>query len=100
MSCLLSFLRLRYLLSDTTTDRGQGLNNAILDASSLSREIAKLDEKSPAALRPAFEAYEKEVCQRGQEAVESSNVNSVFIHNWEQLQHSPLFKMGLKKNSE
>lgn len=31
--------------------------------------------------------------------MESSNLNSVSIHNWEQLQDSPLFKMGLKKDS-
>lgn len=82
-----------------TTDRGQGLNNAILDAASLSREIAKLQDKSPGALRPALEAYEREVLVRGREVVESSNLNSVSIHNWGDLQNSPLFKMGLKKDA-
>ncbi|ODM22450.1 hypothetical protein SI65_00038 [Aspergillus cristatus] len=82
-----------------TFHRGQGLNNAILDAASLSREIANLQDKSPGALRPALEAYEKEVLGRGREVVELSNLNSVSIHNWEELQNSPLFKMGLKKDA-
>lgn len=80
-------------------DRGQGLNNAILDATVLSRELVKLPDRSPAALRSAFAAYEQDVYHRGREAVESSNLNSLFIHNWEQLQDSPLFKMGLKKDA-
>lgn len=83
-----------------TFHRGQGLNNAILDAASFGREVAKLQEKTPRAVRQILPTYEKEVFERGKEAVASSNLNSLSVHNWEQLQQSPLFKMGLKKDSK
>jgi hypothetical protein len=68
-----------------------------LDAASLGREIAKLENKSPSSIRHALTAYEKDIWERGKEAVISQNLNSVAIRNWEQLQESPLFKVGLKK---
>ncbi|KAL1967229.1 hypothetical protein VTN77DRAFT_3520 [Rasamsonia byssochlamydoides] len=83
-----------------TFHRGQGLNNAILDAASLGRQIAQLKDKSVDSLAAAVAAYEKEVWERGKEAVEVSNVNSLSIHNWEQLQNSPLFTAGLKQKAE
>jgi 2-polyprenyl-6-methoxyphenol hydroxylase-like FAD-dependent oxidoreductase len=88
------------LLTTGVADRGQGLNNSILDAASLGRQIELLEEKSIDSLAEAVAAYEKEVWERGKEAVEMSNVNSLSIHNWEQLQSSPLFKAGLNKNVE
>lgn len=96
--CCLSLELLVAYFNDT--DRGQGLNNAILDAASLGREVAKLQEKTPRAVRQILPVYEKEVFERGKEAVASSNLNSLSVHNWEQLQQSPLFKMGLKKDSD
>ncbi|OJJ48316.1 hypothetical protein ASPZODRAFT_158060 [Penicilliopsis zonata CBS 506.65] len=80
-----------------TFHRGQGLNNAILDAAFLGREIAKLENKSPGSLYPAVTAYEKEVWVRGKEAVAQSNLNSMLLHNWSQLKESPLFQLGLKQ---
>lgn len=85
--------------SIAAADRGQGLNNAILDAASLGRQIALLKDKSVDSLAPAVAAYEKEVWERGKEAVKMSNVNSLSIHNWEQLQSSPLFTAGLKQKA-
>ncbi|KAK2761710.1 hypothetical protein FQN54_001538 [Arachnomyces sp. PD_36] len=80
-----------------TFHRGQGLNNAILDAAHFGRRIAEMKSKSRAALRSAVSEYEKEVWVRGREAVLSSNENSLSIHNWEELQNSPLFKAGLQQ---
>lgn len=87
-------------------DRGQGLNNAILDAASLNRQIQiALQEKNKnnnksvdySPLAAAVAAYERKLWERGKEAVESSNLNSLAIHDWEKLQKSPLFAAGLKR---
>ncbi|KAF2192840.1 FAD/NAD(P)-binding domain-containing protein [Zopfia rhizophila CBS 207.26] len=73
------------------------LNNAILDAASFARQIKPLDSKLPGSLSAAATAYEKELWQRGKEAVETSNLNSMSIHDWEKLKESPLFQAGLKQ---
>ncbi|KAL2012921.1 hypothetical protein VTN00DRAFT_446 [Thermoascus crustaceus] len=90
-----------------TFHRGQGLNNAILDAASLNRQIQialqenKNNNKSVdySPLGAVVAAYEKELWERGKEAVESSNLNSLAIHDWEKLQKSPLFTAGLKRET-
>jgi 2-polyprenyl-6-methoxyphenol hydroxylase-like FAD-dependent oxidoreductase len=79
--------------------RGQGLNNAILDVASLGRQLVALPSKSLELLPQAIAEYQKELWERGREAVESSNLNSLFIHNWEQVQSSPLFKAGLRQHA-
>lgn len=73
-------------------DRGQGLNNAILDVGLLAQQIG---EKGFTA--EAVEAYEQEMIPRAQEAVKTSNENSEGTHDWEKLMQSPLMKMGLKQ---
>lgn len=74
-----------------TFHRGQGLNNAIQDAALIAREI-KLKGFTPAAV----DAYEKQMLPRAQEAVVSSNHNSMSVHDWDTLLQSPLFTTGLK----
>lgn len=51
--------------------------------------------KTPEALAAAVSAYEGEMQVRGKEAVESSNENSLAIHDWAKLLKSPLFRSGL-----
>jgi 2-polyprenyl-6-methoxyphenol hydroxylase-like FAD-dependent oxidoreductase len=80
-------------------DRGQGLNNAITDAAYFGRQLAALDTKSPESLSAVIAAFEKELWERGNEAVTLSNVNSLSVHNWEELKSSPLFTSGLKQKS-
>jgi hypothetical protein len=80
-------------------DRGQGLNNAITDAAYFSRQLADLDTKSPESLSAVVSASQKEIWQRGNEAVTQSNINSLSVHSWEELKNSPLFTSGLKQGS-
>lgn len=49
------------LAGRTYVDRGQGLNNAIVDAASLGRLLAALESKSANPLPAAVAAYEKEL---------------------------------------
>lgn len=56
-----------------------------------------MKSKTHASLREAISEYEKEVWARGNEAVLSSNENSLSIHTWAELQESPLFKAGLQQ---
>jgi 2-polyprenyl-6-methoxyphenol hydroxylase-like FAD-dependent oxidoreductase len=78
-------------------DRGQGLNNSILDASNLMRQLEKADLASADGFSKAISAYEKELWERGNEAVLSSNENTLSLHDWAKLQQSPLFKAGLSR---
>jgi len=61
----------------------------------LLKEIQAMPSKTPEALAAAVSAYEKEMQPRGKEAVESSNENSLAIHDWAKLLKSPLFRSGL-----
>ena len=76
-----------------STDRGQGLNNAIHDAANLGSALKShcFDGK---ALTDALATYEAEVVERSNEAVLSSGQNSVMLHDWEQVMNSPLFQRG------
>ncbi|KAF2841943.1 hypothetical protein M501DRAFT_998155 [Patellaria atrata CBS 101060] len=53
--------------------------------------------RTPEALATAVKGYEEEMWVRGREAVLGSNENSLAIHDWSQLQKSPLFTSGLKQ---
>ena len=46
-------------------------------------------------LSDALSDYEKEMQQRGREAVISSGQNSIMVHDWELLKKSPVFTMGV-----
>ena len=78
------------------SDRGQGLNNAVHDAAYLGRALSAVcdDGKS---LKQAITEYEKEIVERGHEAVVSSTENSLMLTDWAKFTNSPLFKHGLKQ---
>ncbi|CRG85571.1 hypothetical protein PISL3812_02618 [Talaromyces islandicus] len=82
-----------------TFHRGQGLNNAITDAAYFGRQLAALDTKSTESLSAVVTAFEEELWKRGNEAVTQSDINSLSVHNWEELKSSPLFTSGLKQRS-
>ncbi|KAL8800986.1 MAG: hypothetical protein Q9182_004778 [Xanthomendoza sp. 2 TL-2023] len=78
-----------------TYHRGQGLNNAILDAAFLCRSLQK-HVRDKVSLTVVLAEYEKEMQERGRAAVISSGENSLMVHDWEQLKQSPVFSIGLK----
>ena len=75
-------------------DRGQGLNNAVHDASTLCRALeGHLSAGQP--LEDAMRAYEDELVERGHEAVVSSGQNSLMVHDWDRLMEAQIFKQGI-----
>ena len=76
------------------TDRGQGLNNAVLDAATFLQQLQAMPAKTPEAFAAATLEYEKEVWSRGKEAVESSLQNTLMVHDWSKVANSPLVKSG------
>ncbi|KAF2804721.1 FAD/NAD(P)-binding domain-containing protein [Mytilinidion resinicola] len=77
-----------------TPHRGQGLNNALQDASNfVAALIAAASAKSP--LADAVDAYDKEVLARGTTEMQISYKQSMFIHSWETLMQSPMVKLGM-----
>lgn len=77
-------------------DRGQGLNNAVHDAAYIGRALASVCNDGT-ALDEAICGYEKEVVERGHEAVVSSGENALMLVDWEKLRESPIFKAGFKQ---
>lgn len=75
--------------------RGQGLNNAILDCHELLKQFEAMPERSLEALNEAVVRYEKEMWERGHEAVVSSLENALAVHQWELAKESPVFKEGV-----
>jgi len=83
-----------------TFHRGQGLNNAILDAADFLKRLREMDSHTPENLAKAVAAYDKELWVRGHDAVISSYENSLQVHDWAQLKQSPLFSIGVTRNGE
>ncbi|KUI64402.1 FAD-dependent urate hydroxylase [Cytospora mali] len=77
-----------------TPNRGQGLNNAVLDSYELVKQVGAMSERTIDALRGAVVRYEEMMWKRGKEAVMSSLENSEAVYNWEKLKQSPLFTKG------
>ena len=77
-----------------STDRGQGLNNALQDASNFVSAIkqAASGEKS---LADAVSDYDKEVLERGSLEMKISLQQTMFIHDWSKLKDSPMVTMGM-----
>lgn len=84
-------------LMRTSPDRGQGLSHAIHDAAYLGRVIEE-HLVGGKALSEVIEGYEKELVERGHEAVVSSGQNSLMLADWARLRESPMFKMGLTRD--
>ncbi|KAF3042653.1 hypothetical protein E8E12_005228 [Didymella heteroderae] len=79
-----------------TPHRGQGLNNALQDASNFVSTLVSVS-KGSATLAEAIQAYDDEVLERGQTEMEISLKQSYFIHDWETLMQSPMFKIGMRQ---
>lgn len=85
-------------LTKPSLDRGQGLNNAMIDAENLCAALELVKSGKP--LQEAISEYEKEVVDRGHEAVVLSTQNSLMLLDWSQLKDSPMLKYGTSKVSK
>ncbi|KUI59238.1 6-hydroxynicotinate 3-monooxygenase [Cytospora mali] len=83
-----------------TPNRGQGLNNAVLDSYELVKQVGAMPERTADALRGAVVRYEEMMWKRGKEAVMSSLENSEAVYDWEKLKQSPLFTKGVRQDVE
>lgn len=83
--------------ADFSTDRGQGLNNAIEDASHLVQAIISVVKHSE-TLGAAIALYEKEMVPRGAKEVRLSLDQARLSHDWDTLYQSPYFRnAGMRK---
>lgn len=77
-----------------TYHRGQGLNNAAMDAANLCNAISDhLEKELP--IQEVLAKYEAEVVERGHQAVIESGNNSLMLHDWEKLRQAQMFKSGV-----
>jgi 2-polyprenyl-6-methoxyphenol hydroxylase-like FAD-dependent oxidoreductase len=82
-----------------TPHRGQGLNNALMDARAFVECIRDVvDEKG--GLEEGVQSYDEEVFKRGKAEMEVSLKQTLFIHDWETLMQSPMVKMGMRQAKE
>jgi len=65
------------------------------DAAYLGRALKDVSHDGN-SLKMAINAYDKEVVERGHDAVISSGQNSMMLVDWSQLRESPMFKYGLQ----
>ncbi|KAL3417966.1 hypothetical protein PVAG01_10975 [Phlyctema vagabunda] len=81
-----------------TFHRGQGLNNAILDAADFMEKLNAMRSHTAEELKKAVRDYETGLWPRGNEAVRSSELNTLMVHDWERVLESPLVKHALRKD--
>jgi 2-polyprenyl-6-methoxyphenol hydroxylase-like FAD-dependent oxidoreductase len=79
-----------------TPHRGQGLNNALLDASSMVEMMRKVVFGGE-ELEACVGKYDEEVLARGKEEMAVSLKQTMFIHDWETLMESPMVKIGMRQ---
>ncbi|KAF1850080.1 FAD/NAD(P)-binding domain-containing protein [Cucurbitaria berberidis CBS 394.84] len=77
-----------------TPHRGQGLNNALQDASNFVSALLKV-QIGGQSLQQAVQEYDDEVLERGTLEMSISLKQTLFIHNWETLMQSPMVKIGM-----
>ncbi|KAF2621178.1 FAD/NAD(P)-binding domain-containing protein [Macroventuria anomochaeta] len=77
-----------------TPHRGQGLNNALQDASNFVSIMVSVS-KGSATLAEVVQAYDDEVLERGQTEMDISLKQSYFVHDWDKLMQSPMVKIGM-----
>jgi 2-polyprenyl-6-methoxyphenol hydroxylase-like FAD-dependent oxidoreductase len=78
-----------------TPHRGQGLNNALLDAANY---VAALEGVSGGEeLKEAVDRYDAEVLERGTREMGISLKQTLFIHQWETVMQSPMVRMGMRQ---
>ena len=70
------------------------MNNGVHDAAYVCRALREHCEQGK-PLAEVIAAYERELVDRGREAVISSGQNSLMVHDWEKLSQSPIFKSGI-----
>lgn len=83
-----------------TFQRGQGLNHALTDSVKLCRAIVDCwhsSENFPSERAAAIEGYEKEMIARTSAEVRLGELNSKMLHDWEQVQQSPVFGKGIRE---
>lgn len=76
-------------------ERGQGMNNAILDVVDLMKEIDMEERMTVMSIREAIKRYEVKVWKRGAEVVTESLENGMMVTDWEMLKESPLMNFSL-----
>lgn len=88
------------MLTNEYTERGQGMNNAILDVVDFMKEIDLEERKTVMAIREAIKRYEVKVWKRGVEVVTESLENGMMVTDWEMLKESPLMNFSLAYSEE
>jgi hypothetical protein len=78
------------------SDRGQGLNHAICDASNFVAAMQKVVDGS-VALKDAITEYSEEVVQRGANEVVISKETAISFLDWDRLMNSPLMKKSVSR---
>ena len=79
--------------------RGQGLNNALQDASTLVDELTAV-HRSGKSLNDAVAAYEKDMKERTLVELPISIAQAQMVHNFDTLMNAPFFKHGMNKYRE
>lgn len=97
--------RKRHFLTSTNRDRayantvhierGQGMNNAILDVVDFMKEVDIEESRTVTAIEAAIKRYEVKVWKRGVEVVAESLENGMMVTDWEMLKQSPLMNFSL-----
>jgi hypothetical protein len=83
----------------TLSDRGQGLNHAICDASHFVAATQKVFNGA-SSLKDAITTYSDEVVTRGADEVLISKQNALMMLDWDQLTNSPIMKKSLEKSDQ
>lgn len=78
------------------SDRGQGLNHAICDASNFVAALQKVVDAS-ATMKDAVKDYSEEVVQRGATEVLVSKETALSFLDWDRLMKSPVMKKSLRR---
>lgn len=78
-----------------TYHRGQGLNNAATDAAKLCDAISGHAKKG-VPMEEALAKYEKEIVERGHQAVMDNYHNSLMLHDWEKMREAQIYKSGFR----
>lgn len=78
-----------------TYHRGQGLNNAATDAANLCNAINEHVEKG-VPMEEVLAKYEKEVVERGHQAVMDNYNNTMMLHDWKRMREAQIHKSGFR----
>jgi 2-polyprenyl-6-methoxyphenol hydroxylase-like FAD-dependent oxidoreductase len=78
-----------------TPHRGQGLNNALQDASNFVEAMKRVVQGEK--LEDEVSKYDEEMLERGMAEMGVSLKQTLFIHDWETLMQSPMVKIGMRQ---